>query len=71
MLKNGKVGVVGEELLKKSQMHVIAVDDDANVVNRLRRQLGADKRFLARFQAIIADPAKAHLPPYLANLIVS
>ena len=67
-LKNGRLV---EELLRQSKFHVIAIDDDRQTIDRLRRALGEDERFRMRFQAIVDNPSTALLPPYLANLIVS
>lgn len=67
-LKNGRLV---EELLRNSQLHVIAVDEDATVIDRLRRTIGSDERFRGRFQAIVEEPATVRLPPYIANLIVT
>ncbi|MCA9145871.1 MAG: PQQ-binding-like beta-propeller repeat protein [Planctomycetales bacterium] len=66
-----KTGRLVEELLSQSQFNVIAIDDDANAINRLRRTFGMDERFQTRFQAIVGDPVDVKLPPYLANLIVT
>lgn len=66
-----KSGRMVEELLTRSQMHVIAVDDNAPAIDRLRRAFGTDERFLSRFQAIVDNPARAQLPPYPARLIVT
>ncbi|MBP88525.1 MAG: hypothetical protein CMJ64_17720 [Planctomycetaceae bacterium] len=67
-LKNGRLV---EELLTHSQFNVIAVDSDSEIIDRLRRTVGADERFRTRFQAIVDEPAEARLPPYIANLIVT
>ena len=67
-LKNGRLV---EELLRQGRFHVIAIDEDAKTIDRLRRTLGADQGFRSRFQAVVDDPAAVLLPPYVANLIVS
>ena len=67
-LKNGRLV---EELLRQSQFNVIAVDDDATVINSLRQRLGRDSRYSSRFQAIVEDPHKINLPPYLASLFTT
>ena len=64
-------GQLVEELLSRSPFHVIALDADAEKINRLRRKIGTHEQFHSRFQAIVAEPTAAGLPPYLASLIVS
>ncbi|MCP4782110.1 MAG: PQQ-binding-like beta-propeller repeat protein [Fuerstiella sp.] len=64
-------GRLVEELLTQGRFNVIAIDDDAKVINRLRRRFGADERFLFRFQAIVSSLEQIQLPPYIANLIVT
>ncbi|MEO2017926.1 MAG: PQQ-binding-like beta-propeller repeat protein [Fuerstiella sp.] len=66
-----KTGRLVEELLTQSRFNVIAVDADAQTINRLRRTFGADERFLSRFQGIVAPLDQVRLPPYIANLIVT
>lgn len=66
-----KTGRLVEELLTQSQLNVIAVDSDSSIVNRLRRTIGSDERFLGRFQAIAEDSARAELPRFIASLIVT
>jgi outer membrane protein assembly factor BamB len=67
-LKNGRLV---EELLRNSQFHVIAVDEDPDLIGRLRRTFANDERFRGRFQALAEDPSRIRLPPYIANLIVT
>lgn len=67
-LKNGRLV---EELLQRSELHVIAIDDNVNTVNRLRRRYATDDRYLTRFQGVVDDPASAVLPPYPARLIIT
>jgi outer membrane protein assembly factor BamB len=64
-------GGLVSELLRTTDFHVIAVDGDSEIINKLRGEFGSDERYAARFQAIVDDPATANLPPYIANLIVT
>ena len=64
-------GQVVEDLLNRSRFHVIAVAADQDRVDQLRRSIGAAAQFRSRFQAIVAPPSAAGLPPYLASLIIS
>ncbi|MDA0588991.1 MAG: PQQ-binding-like beta-propeller repeat protein [Planctomycetota bacterium] len=67
-----KSGRLVEELLRNGQHHVIAIDGDAGLVDKLRRQFGTDERFRGRFQALVdEDPASVRLPPYIAGLIAT
>ena len=67
-LRNGRLVA---ELLSQSELQVIAIDGDPEIIDRLRRTFAADERFRMRFQAIVDDPSTVVLPPYLAHLIVS
>ena len=60
-------GALVRALLAQSDLNVIAIDDDSRLVNDLRQSIGADNRF----QALVATPDQAELPPYLASLIVT
>jgi outer membrane protein assembly factor BamB len=66
-----QTGRLVEELLRKSQFDVIAIDADSKIIDRLRQTIGSDEQFRSRFQAIVDDPAAIRLPPYIANLIVT
>ena len=77
-IKDGYALVLGigssrlvEELLKQSELHVVAVDPDAKKVDALRRRLDAAGLYGQRAAAITGDPLDCGLPPYLASLIVS
>jgi outer membrane protein assembly factor BamB len=67
-LENG--GLV-EQLLRQSQLYVIAVDDDVKVVERLRRRLDEAGLYGLRASVHVGDPLTYPLPPYLASLVVS
>ncbi len=67
-LENG--GLV-EELLRQSQLYVIAIDSDADVVAKLRRRLDDAGLYGLRASVHLGDPLTCPLPPYLASLVVS
>lgn len=67
-LENG--GLV-KQLLRQSQLYVIAVDDDAKVVERLRRRLDDAGLYGSRASVHVGDPLTYPLPPYMASLVVS
>jgi outer membrane protein assembly factor BamB len=60
-----------EELLKHPGLHVIAIDSDADKVDRLRRTMRVPGLYGRRISAHVGDAATFEFPPYLANLIVS
>lgn len=64
-------GAVVKALLKNSQCHVIAIDDDAALVDRLRVDLDAAGVYGTRAAVIECDLASLDLPPYLANVITT
>lgn len=67
-LENG--GLV-RQLLKQSQLYVIAIDRDAKLVERLRRRLDRAGMYGSRVSVHVGDPLEYPLPPYMANLVVS
>ena len=60
-----------EELLRTSELRVIAVDSDEARINQLRQQLVTDGDYSDRLQLIAGDPGTADIPPYIANLLIS
>jgi len=64
-------GSLVEELLRQSQLQIIAIDPDANKVNALRRHLNDLGLYGTRAVARVADPLTFEFPPYLAHLVVS
>jgi outer membrane protein assembly factor BamB len=66
-----ETGGLVKQLLRQSQLYVIAVDDDAKVVDRLRRQLDEAGLYGLRASVHVGDPLMYPLPPYMASLIVS
>jgi outer membrane protein assembly factor BamB len=59
------------ELAKASGLHVIGVESDPAKVALARSKLSAAGLYGTRATIIWADPDKAPLPPYFANLVVS
>jgi len=59
-----------EELAARSELHLIAVDPDAERVAAARRRLDAAGLYGARIAVHTGDPVSFPFPPYLASLIV-
>jgi outer membrane protein assembly factor BamB len=64
-------GRLVEELLRQSQLRVVAVDADPGKVNALRNRLTGAGAYAARLQVLTGKPFEILFPPYLASLIVS
>ena len=64
-------GGLVEQLVRRTRLHVIAVDADPQKVHCLRQRLDAEGLYGTRAAAIVADPLRLPLAPYLASLIVS
>lgn len=65
-------GSLAAELARHSNLQVIAVDDDADLLAAARRRLRADRLLGARVTVLhAADLRDTGLPSYFANLIVS
>ncbi len=58
-------------LLRRSDFDVIAVDDDPELIDRLRQSLDEQGMYGVRAAAHRGDPLRFEFPPYLAGLIVS
>jgi outer membrane protein assembly factor BamB len=61
---------ITEELLRTTELRVIAVDSDSDRINMLRQRLITDGEFSDRLQLIVGDPNVADLPPYIASLLI-
>ena len=59
------------ELVRQSDLHVIAVDPDPEKVAVLRRTMEAADVYGRRVAAHVGDPATFPFPPYLASLVAS
>ncbi len=64
-------GRLVEELLRQSQLSVIAVDRDESKVTALRERLHNVGLYGTRASVHVGDPLRYPFPPYLANLVVS
>lgn len=64
-------GRLVEELARQSNLHVIAVDDDAAKIAAIRQRLDRAGLYGTRVSLHIGDPLAYPFPPYLANLVVS
>ncbi len=60
-----------EELARQSQLHIIALDPDAERVNAARRRLDAMGLYGMRVHILPHALTSVHLPPYMASLVVS
>ncbi len=64
-------GRLVEELVRQSELHVIAIDQDADKVAEIRQRLYDAGLYGVRATALVGNPVTYPLPPYLASLIVS
>jgi outer membrane protein assembly factor BamB len=64
-------GRLTEELLRQSNLDVIAIDRDAAKVEQLRQRLHSAGLYGTRASAHVGDPLSYPLPPYMASLVVS
>ena len=62
-------GDLVEELARRTNLHIIAVDSDSRKVSEFRQKWGAAGLYGSRVVAQFADPLEFHFPPYLANLV--
>lgn len=63
-------GAVIDELLRDSELRVVALDEDAEKVNAIRNRMADAGFYGERFSAIQSDAAEIDIAPYFANLIV-
>lgn len=66
-----QTGRLVEELIRQSDLDVIAIDPDADKVAGVRRRLHAAGRYGARASVHVGDPLAYPLSPFLASLVVS
>jgi hypothetical protein len=64
-------GRLVEELVRQSDLHVIAVDEDADKVAALRARLFQAGLYGTRAAVLSGNPVRYPFPPYLASLVVS
>jgi len=60
-----------DAVLRRSKLHVIAIDRDAAKVDALRRRMDDAGLYGSRVTALVGDPFDYDLPPYIADLIFS
>ncbi len=60
-----------EEVVRKSNLHVIVIEPNAETANRFRRRMLEAGLYGDRVTVCEGEPANFPLPPYLANLIFS
>jgi len=66
-----KDGRLIEELLKRTELIVVGVDNDSAKVNALRRHFDNAGFYGARVELFVGAPFEFRFPPYIASLIVS
>ncbi len=64
-------GRLGEELLRRTDMHVIMMDRDEERISSLRERLDKAGLYGKRTALLTGEFAELGLPPYMANLIIS
>ncbi len=64
-------GRLVEELVRQSNLQVIAIDENATAVDALRARLLQAGVYGTRVTALTGDPITYPFPPYVANLIVT
>ncbi len=64
-------GRLVEELARQSDLHVIAVEADAEKADAVRRRLHAAGLYGTRAAVLAGDPLTYPFPPYLASLVVA
>lgn len=64
-------GRLVEELVRQSDLYAIAIDRDADKVNRLRQTLHKAGLYGTRASVHVGDPLSYALPPCMASLVVS
>lgn len=64
-------GRLAYELAKRTELQIIAIDDDAAAVATARRKLAQAGLYGPRVTVLHADLKETHLPNYFANLVVS
>lgn len=59
-----------DALLAETQFHIIGIDPDAGMIDRLRRRYAAAGLYGNRIALHAAEPNQIDLPPYIASLAV-
>jgi outer membrane protein assembly factor BamB len=66
-----KDGELVKALLRESDFHVVGIDDDAELISRLRQELEAAGLAGVRASVIEGDLQTLKLPPYLATVLTT
>jgi len=64
-------GRLAEELVRQSNLHVIAIDSDPARVAAVRHRLFDAGLYGTRVSVLVGDPSSYPLPPFMASLVVS
>ncbi len=64
-------GSLVKALLRESSLHVVAVDDDHDRVEQLRRELDGAGFYGERAAVLQDDPRQVELPPYIATVVTT
>ena len=64
-------GDVLRALLRESEFHIVAVDPDVGLVERLREEMDGAGLYGRRLSILTGDLTSLDLPPYMADLIVA
>ncbi len=64
-------GQLAIALAKQSNLHICAVQKNADAVARIRRTASEAGLYGSRITVVLADPSKSNLPKQFANLVVS
>lgn len=63
-------GALLRELLQRSELKLIGVENNPGAIDSLRTQLAAQGVYGSRVQLFVGDEARFSFPPYLASLMV-
>ena len=64
-------GNLAQEIARQSDLHVVVLERDADVVDRVRRELAGQNVYGTEIHIIHADPAELKLSPNFAQLVAS
>ena len=64
-------GSLVKALLQETNYHVVAIDDDSETVDQLRRELDHAGVYGTRVAVLENDPRQFDLPPYIATIVTT
>ena len=64
-------GRLTEELVLRSDLHVVVVDRDTARIDTLRRRMDRAGLYGSRVAAVVGDPRELDVSPYIASLVVA